>query len=334
MDLMRPLLLPLAWVYAAALRARNWRYDRMRGMSVHAGVPTISVGNITVGGTGKTPMVIELVQRLAALGRRPAILTRGYGARAGGEADEVLEFRDAVPAVPVVVNADRVAGAAMAREEHGVDCLVLDDGFQHRRLRRDLDLVLIDALRPWGGGHVLPAGRLREPLVGLARADAIVLTRANQVGSEQSRAIERRIRQLAPEAPVLRAVVVATQWVGVNGATLAASELAGERVLAVCGLGNPETFFGAVRELTGDDLVVRQFADHHVYARGDVEAICGAAERRRVRSVVTTRKDWVKLRSLWPAEGPALLRLDVRLVLNEGEAALDGLLRRAMEQTA
>ena len=144
---------------------RGNRYCDTFAFATHAArLPVISVGNISVGGTGKTPLVIEIVRRLRASGRRPAILTRGYAAKRGQTADEVLEYALAVPETPVVVNPDRTAGAETARLEYGADCVVLDDGFQHRWLRRDLDIVVIDALDPWGGERLLPEGRLREPL--------------------------------------------------------------------------------------------------------------------------------------------------------------------------
>jgi tetraacyldisaccharide 4'-kinase len=149
--------MPLSHLYAAMMTWRNRRYDEP-GAALSAGVPVISVGNLTVGGTGKTPLVMEIVRKLVAAGRRPAILTRGYHARRGETADEVQEYAAELPDVPVVVDADRVAGAATAQAVHAADCCVLDDGFQHRRLARDLDVVLIDALRPWGGGRGAAGG--------------------------------------------------------------------------------------------------------------------------------------------------------------------------------
>lgn len=200
------LLAPAAWLYGCAIALRNRRFDRHAAASHAAPVPVISVGNLTVGGVGKTPMVIELVHRLIALGRRPAVLTRGYGARPGRAADEVLELRSALPDTPVVVDADRVRGAAAAALQ-GADVVVLDDGFQHRRLRRDLDLVLVDALNPWGGGRLLPAGRLREPLASLRRAHAVIITRANQAHADALAVIERDVRRHAPDAYVCHASV-------------------------------------------------------------------------------------------------------------------------------
>lgn len=218
-DLLRGLLTPLSAVYGAAVAARNSYYDRVPSASHTAGIPVISVGNLTVGGTGKTPLTIEIVRRLRAAGRRPAILTRGYGAAGGETADEVLEFEVALPDLPVVVNADRVAGAVAARRDHGADCLVLDDGFQHRRLRRDLDVVLVDALDWCGGGRVLPAGRLREPLSSLGRADWIVITRCNQVEPSLVQDVVTNLHHHAPDVPVVKAAIEAERLVGLRGAS-------------------------------------------------------------------------------------------------------------------
>lgn len=323
-------LAPLAWVYGGLMRVRNARYDRGVGVC-RAAMPVISVGNITVGGTGKTPMVIEFVRRLAALGRRAAILTRGYAARVGQTADEVLEFQEAVPQAPVVVDPDRVTGAARAAREHGADCLVLDDGFQHRRLARDADIVLIDALNPWGGGRVLPAGRLREPRDGLRRADLVIVTRANQTRPEIVRAIRADLERLAPDVPVATAGVVAEQLVDRHGGRHDVAELAHGDFFAVCGVGNPHSFLELLRGL-GRAFDWALFADHHHYNFADVDDIRGQARAASAVWVVTTRKDWVKLRVLWPDDRPALLRLDVRITWLDGESLVDATLRRALER--
>ena len=332
---LRRLLAPLSGVYATAIRLRNRRYDRSPAASCSAGVPVVSIGNITVGGTGKTPLVIETVRRLVRMDRRPAILTRGYGARAGAPADEVLEFHEALPDVPVVVDPDRVAGAARARREHGADCLVLDDGFQHRRLRRDLDVVLIDALDPWGGGFVLPAGRLREPLTGLRRANLLVITRANQAEPSTVARIRRLLADRVPDVPVLSAEVRPAEWTLADGTRCAPAELGYHSVLPVCGLGNPATFLRVVEELAGRVCPPRVFRDHQRYSRRQVAGLVRLARRIGADLVVTTRKDWVKLAPLWPADDagalPQLARLDVRLELTDDEGVFDECLARAME---
>jgi tetraacyldisaccharide 4'-kinase len=330
MNAARWLLTPLSGLYGAGIRARNLYYDHVSGAVQCAAVPVISVGNLTVGGTGKTPFVIEVVERLRRLGRRPAILTRGYRAAPGEVADEVREFHEALPEVPVVANPDRVAGAATAVAQHAADCLVLDDGFQHRHLGRTLDMVLIDALEPWGGGWVLPAGRLREPLSSLRRADVFVITRANQVAPAAVQALAAILRACAGDQPVLCSGVEPVVLVGRDGRRAPPVELAGQRVLGVCGIGNPRTFTGLVSALTGAAQATLVFGDHTRYGMRELERIVAAARSAEAKMVVTTRKDWVKLARLWPGTAPELLRLDVRIVLLEGEQELDARLRRAV----
>jgi tetraacyldisaccharide 4'-kinase len=326
----RQALRPLSAVYGAAVRWRNARYDRP-GAAQAAGVPVISIGNITAGGTGKTPLVIAVVQRLVAWGRRPAILTRGYGARRGETADEVQEFHAVVPDVPVVVNPARVAGALTARERHAADCLVLDDGFQHRRLARTLDIVVIDALDPWGGGALLPAGRLREPLRGLRRAGLLVVSRCNQVEPAVVEHIIGALDAWAPGCSVVRATVQPVGLVDAAGAAVPLDTLAGQRVQPVCGIGNPATFVRLLRPLAGTVRQVLAFADHHRYTAEDVRVLVAAARQRGSDLVVTTRKDWGKLAPRWPAaDAPRLLRLDVATQLDDGAGVFDGALRAAL----
>jgi tetraacyldisaccharide 4'-kinase len=327
----RAWLRPLSAVYGLVLRLRNAAYDRGWLPQRRAAVPVISVGNITVGGTGKTPFVIELARRLIGWDRRPAILTRGYRGSAEQPADEVLELQDALPDVPIVVNADRVAGAAEAHLRHGADCLVLDDGFQHRRLARQLDIVLIDALDPFGGGHTLPAGRLREPLSGLRRADLVVVTRANQAAAQEVRAVVDALQSLVGDQPVIEATVEIAGLAGLDGTTQDPESLRGQRVLAVCGIGNPRSFLLSVRALTAN-VQPMHFADHHHYTSSDVRQIRAAATQFNADWVVTTRKDWVKLAPGWPPDGPRVVRLDMRPGVRAGEDALNAALRQALER--
>jgi tetraacyldisaccharide 4'-kinase len=330
MSVGRWLLWPLSALYAGIIRVRNRYYDRHTAAVQQAGVPVISVGNLTVGGTGKTPMVIEIVRRLRDWGRKPAILTRGYAAGRGEHADEVREFHAVIPDVPVVVNPDRVAGAAAARAEYQADCLVLDDGFQHRRLGRDVDIVLIDALQPWGGDAVLPAGRLREPRESLRRADALIITRANQVGDAACAAIERTIRRYNTTSPIARAAVRPDALVDADGRH-DTTWLRDQPVQAVCGIGNPQTFARLLRELVGHDCPLLELADHQHYGDRQLQQIAGATRQVGAAWVVTTRKDWVKLAPIWPADLPPLVRLDVRVELVQGAAELEARLRQGLE---
>ncbi len=281
-----PLGAPLALLYGGALVCRN----ALMPDPVRAGIPVICIGNITVGGTGKTPMVGWVVEVLKKAGKHPAILTRGYG---GDEPKLLARF-----GVPVVAEPDRVKGAAIAKEK-GADVLVMDDGFQHRRLARDLDLVLVDATDPWGDGHLLPWGKLREPREALGRAGAVVITRSDQVQPGALRVLREEIGRLAPKALLAEAV---HEPVG-------GEDLREKRVLAVCGIGNPEAFRKTLEGL-GAQVTLKAFPDHHAYTAADVVAIVGTAGDL---PVITTEKDWVKLEVFQGAAGWKALGVRIRL---------------------
>lgn len=333
-------LLPAAAAYGAAIAMRNWRFDRCSSASHAAGLPVISVGNLAAGGTGKTPLVIEIVRRLRGVGRRAAILTRGYAARHGETPDEVLEFYAALPDTPVIVNRDRVAGAQAALLEARAECVVLDDGFQHRRLRRDLDIVLIDGLNPWAGDALLPAGRLREPPASLRRAQVIIITRCNQLGDMLIAAIERRVARLAPRASCLRSEVYAERLVALDGREWPMADLQRNPFIAVCGIGNPETFARLLAEHAGQRPALLRFRDHQRYAGRELRRIAEFAAGLSAAAVVTTRKDWGKLAPLWKASPPGekaealnlppLLRLDVGARVLDTGGALTAVLQRAV----
>ena len=294
--------------YAAAMRVRNGLYDRGLKRAHDLGRPTVSVGNVTTGGTGKTPVVAWLARRLFDAGRRPSVLLRGYGD------DETRVLRQALgDAVPVQPDPSRVAAAAAVLRDHpSVDLFVLDDAFQHRRARRDLDVVLVSATDPFGLGHVLPRGLLREPLSGLGRAGAVVITRADAVPAERLVDIERTIRRHNATAPVYRADHVhAGLWRPADGTELALSTLADGPFFAVAGIGDPADLDRQLRRFGPAYAGHRWFADHHAYAPADVAAIAAAAGGA---AVVTTEKDWVKLAAVPAATAlPMLvLRLAVR----------------------
>lgn len=322
------MLAPASWVYGSVVGRRNRRFDKPNACE-RADVPVVSIGNLTTGGTGKTPMVLEFVKRLRALGKRPAILTRGYGAKAGETADEVREFQETFPDVPVVVNADRVAGAKTAVGEHGADCCVMDDGFQHRRLHRDLDVVLVDALNPWGGGRLLPAGRLREPITSLGRADLCIVTRFNQLDHNNAMTVFRDVQRRARHVPVLHADIDATNLRTREAVDQPVESLRQKAVLAVCGLGNPKTLSRSLAAL-GANVNSLAFPDHRRYTARDVDRIATAAQKIRADAVVTTRKDWVKLAPLLNGATHPFdwLRLDIGVRIHDPDALVDGKLRK------
>ncbi len=219
--------------YSLAVQYRNRRYDRGRAEIHNVGVPVISVGNLTLGGTGKTPVVKWLTRRLQDLGASVVLLSRGYGAATGEQNDEARELAQALPNVPHLQNRDRVSAARQAISQFHPDVFILDDGFQHRRMARDLDIVLLDALEPFGFEHVFPRGTLREPLAGLKRADIICLSRADAVSADERDAIRRRAAQLAPAAAWCEIAHVPSGILNCEGVSKPLEHLRGKRARGV-----------------------------------------------------------------------------------------------------
>jgi tetraacyldisaccharide 4'-kinase len=295
----RAVLSGLSLPYRGIIRVRNAYYDGLPHTARRAGVPVISVGNVVTGGTGKTPMVIYILERLLEAGRRPCVLTRGYKAKASGccsENDEAREIRRRCPRVDLVIDPDRVAGAAKALGL-GSDVLVMDDGFQHRRLARDLDIVLIDATNPFGGG-MLPRGHGREPETSLARADVVVVTRADQIEAGALASLRGRLERLAPGRPVLAARHRPIELCDVSGRTdssMPVEACDGQRAWVFAGLGNPRAFRATV-EAMGLNIVGEHFwPDHHTWSDAEMDAMAREAGRAKPDVVLTTEKDAVKL---------------------------------------
>ena len=328
----RALLCVASLVYAVLIRLRNRLYDRGWLRVWRLDVPVICVGNITAGGTGKTPMVVWLCRLLGRQGLKVAVLSRGYKSRSGD--DEIRLLRDALADVPVVVDPDRVRGGRRAVNEHGCDILVLDDGFQHRRLARDLDIVLIDCTCPFGYGAVLPRGLLREPIGSVRRAGAVVLTRTDLVSAELLSELTSRVRGLLDgEVGCGGGHVVAycehrpIGLFGSDGAEFGLDTLSGTAVAAFCGIGNPEAFIGTLEGL-GARVVTRQFLeDHHAYSEDDCARLADWFGQSEADIVVTTEKDWVKLKELPVADKlPGLRWLRVESVVSQGRQELETLI--------
>jgi tetraacyldisaccharide 4'-kinase len=271
-------------------------------------VPVISVGNLSMGGTGKTPCVLRLAERLKERGRKPGILTRGYrrsgprkqmalaaGAAAGAErtGDEPQIFIRSGLA-PVGVGSDRFQTGQLLRREFGVDTLLLDDGFQHVRLYRNVDILLIDALEPFGRGGVFPLGRLREPLGGLARASIVLITRSEFC--DLADAVERVVRQYNPGAPIFRAGVQPQAWVDHRSGTRYSPEARPfERAGAMCGLGNPQSFRRTLEQMGVAPVDWVEFADHHRYRPRELRRVAQHFAARGATAIVTTGKDAINL---------------------------------------
>jgi tetraacyldisaccharide 4'-kinase len=282
--------------YGSAVWARNRLFDAGWKKQCRVGVPVVSVGNLTVGGTGKTPCVEYVARFYRERGVRVTILSRGYGA-AGGPNDEALVLEDNLPDVPHLQDADRVALAGIAVEELEAELLILDDGFQHRRLARDLDIVLVDATDPFGHGRLLPRGLLREPPSSLSRADAVVLTRCDQAPDSNVNQLTTHVRKLAPGRPVVQTTHAPVGWQQQGQPDRPVDTLRGRPVAAFCGIGNPEAFRATLREVGSEPIAFRTFPDHHAYSRADVDALrTWARQQPTDAALVTTQKDAVKLR--------------------------------------
>jgi len=310
-------LLPAEAAYRMAVALRNRLYEVGVLRTERPPIPVVSVGNVVVGGTGKTPVAAWLVGSLERSGAAPALVARGYGE------DELELHRAWNPDAPVEADPDRVAAVARATAR-GARAAVLDDGFQHRRLGRSLDLVVVAAeQRP--EVRCLPRGPYREGLRALARADAVVVTRRSAT-AEEVEAWLRRIRAAgAPGVPVARVDLVPDGWATLGGGPAEAPE--GE-VLAVTAIGRPEAFAALLGAELGREPELLAFPDHHAYDAADVERIVRAAGPR---TVVTTEKDAVKLRAFERTLPPARV-LPLRVVEGEGCDALHALVHEVVAE--
>lgn len=311
--------------YTWAVRWRNRRYDCSAGTVHRVSVPVISVGNLTLGGTGKTPLVKWIAGALMDRGVRVAVVSRGYGAARGEANDEARELARALPGVPHVQDPDRVRGARQAIAKHGAELILLDDGFQHRRLARELDVVLLDALEPFGFGHVFPRGMLREPPEGLARAAIVCLSRADAVSEERRDAIRRQVAQYAPGAKWCEIAHTPSTLVNAQGQTRSLELLANRRVAAFCGIGNPDGFRHTMAT-TGSEVVAwREFPDHHAFGSSDLAELDELARTAQAELLVCTQKDLVKIGAEVLGQVP-LWALAIEMGFLKGQCNLERLL--------
>lgn len=322
--------------YSAAVRYRNWRYDTGRVVMARVEVPIVSVGNLTLGGTGKTPMVEWLARWFLDRGVRVVLVSRGYGAADGRANDEAKELHDKLPDVPHLQNPERRLAAREAIDRFGAQLILLDDGFQHRRLARDLDIVLVDALDPFGCEYVFPRGMLREPLAGFARAHVIALSRADAVDEATRRAIQARVQSINPTAIWLELSHAPRALRDSIGEHAPLDQLTNKRLLAFCGIGNPAGFRHALDSCGYHLAGFREFSDHHAYNTADLTQIDREAEVLAADALVCTHKDLVKIAQ--PTIGPrSLWALEIGLEILAGRAEiakkLDVLARQALESS-
>ncbi len=322
--LARGLLIPASWAYRGAVAARNALFDAGVFVSRATAIPAISVGNLSVGGTGKTPVAADVAHRLRAGGGKPALILRGYG----GDEPRVHALLN--PDVPVLTSPNRVAATAEA-ERQGCDIAVLDDAFQHRWADRVENFVLVAAEQWTGAWHCLPAGRYREPPSALGRASLVIVTRKVAPPDEGSRvAVELR---RWTSAPVVRMAFAldAIRRVGAPEEVQPVSALAGQAVLAVAGIGSPRAFAGQLED-AGAHVELVSFPDHHAFTQGDVDALL-----RRVPAtsmVVCTLKDAVKLERYWPRASTPLWYVSQRIALEDGQDNYRAAIQRALDARA
>ncbi len=342
---------------------RNRRYDQGRVAIHREAVPVVSVGNITMGGTGKTPLVQWIARWFRNHNVRVSIISRGYRAEEGGRNDEARELEQKLPDVPHLQNPDRAAAAKIALEELETQLIVLDDGFQHRRLARDVDIVLLDAMEPFGYEHVFPRGTLREPLTGLRRADVVILSRADAIEPSQREAIKRRVQSLAPQSAwaevrhAARELISAGDTGKASGTRGKASGTHGEAsgtrgtgkasgtqqtpldslkgvpVAAFCGLGNPAGFRHTIQSCGYQLAGFREFPDHHCYSRADMEVLAAWAGNLDAEAVLCTHKDLVKI-GLDRLGRLPLWAIRVEIDFIAGQEALESRLLALLARTA
>jgi tetraacyldisaccharide 4'-kinase len=330
---MKSLVLPpLSLLYGAVTRTRLSLYRRGTFHTTKLNRPVISIGNITTGGTGKTPLVEYVTRLIASHGKKVCILTRGYGrkdphlqvivsdgydvlASPSEAGDEPYQLATKLAGQAAVISsADRIAAGQEAIKDFGTEVFVLDDGFQHLRLARDLNIVCIDATNPWGGGRLLPHGRLREGLDGLSRADCVVLTRCDQVKSVE--ALRAQVFELIDGRPIfesqMRPVLVGPLK---NGGE---TSVAPGRVGAFCAVGNPASFFESLTRMNYELAFEKSFADHHVYSQDEIDSLIQDAEQTGASALITTAKDAVKLRAM--AFSIPCYVLEIEIVMDDAEA--------------
>lgn len=307
--------------YQLATSLRNVAYDLRWLPTTQAACPVISLGNLTTGGTGKTPLVADFVERLRQLGKTPAILSRGYRALDERGNDEKRILDRLCPGVAHYQQPDRVASAKLA-VAGGANVLVLDDAFQHRRLMRDLDVVVIDATQPWGYGHLLPRGLLRESRAGLRRAQLVILSRVDLADPETLRDVQRIVGRYVSDDRIAEVAFTPRRWLEQGGSIRSLEELQNVPAVAFCGIGNPAAFERTVGPLV-DVRATHVFPDHYHYTATDGTALAQMARAIGAQALVTTLKDLVKLPAdFCPAEFP-LVALDIAAEYRAGEDAVD-----------
>lgn len=324
------LLSGISAVYSLAISLNDFCFKSGLCKTRRLGCKVVSIGNITVGGTGKTPMAITVARLLKSNGFKPAVLSRGYGGKSTGHTnivsdgkrllgtpdqagDEPCLMASILGDIPVLTNPDRYAAGTCALDQLGVDTLVLDDGFQHRRLHRDINIALVDSTRPFGNGFLIPRGPLREKPASLERADLIVLTRSDMDSGDG----EANLSRLFPGKKIMRARHEPECIINHSTDEVQPlSFISGKKVAAFCGIAVPESFRASIEKLGGEVLFFEDFPDHHRYTRKDIDYLIGKSREKSPDIILTTDKDRIKLGK---NDFPGLFALRIIMTIDDPE---------------
>ncbi len=319
-DFIRLILKGFSYFYVWVVNLRNFLYDKNILKTRVVSVPVISIGNLTAGGTGKTPTVIWCCNFLSGKKYRCAILTRGYKAKPGKLSDEPAILTKNCPATRVVVNPNRYEGARKAINRFHCNAIVMDDGFQHRKLARDIDIAVIDATNPFGYGKMLPAGLLREPVSSLKRAQAVILTRADQVDNAKLQLLEKKIKDENPDLKIAHAQHEPICGIKIGQKEITIEELRNRKVFAFCGIGNPESFLNTLKKLDINVVGHRFYNDHHNFTKDEFIDIYEEARYHEADIILSTQKDWTKTILFWMNHEKiefAYLKVEIKFTKNE-----------------
>ncbi len=304
-------LYPFSWLFRLAVALRNFLYDYHLLPSVKLNLPVISIGNLTVGGTGKTPAVEYLARLLLANGQLPAIITRGYGRKARGgivvadgqqicatvedSGDEAMQLARRLKRAVVMADEIKARGARQVSENYNADVIIIDDGFQHRQLQRDFDIVLIDAPSFFENRWLLPAGPFREPRTALRRADAVILTNTNKAVSSDAETLSLLVRRHNREALLLQAILRPSHFENLStGESLSLAAVQDRKIFVACGIARPARFFDELRNLGALVVGTAEYPDHHSFTSRDIADLSARAQSVNAEAIVITEKDATK----------------------------------------
>lgn len=322
---LKPCLWFLSLPYRIVVLIRNWMFDWRLRSTASSTAPVISLGNLTTGGTGKTPLVAYLTQWFQKQDVKVALLSRGYRSLPGEVNDEKLLLDRLCPGVPHYQNPNRCASAVRAVDA-GAQLLILDDGFQHRKLSRNLDIVLIDSVCPWGHGYLLPRGLMREPKSALKRVDFVILTRTDQISQAGLEGLTNEIAKWVPRNLIAHAEFQPQGLVNARGETQSLDSVEGKTVGAFCAIGNPEGFQRTLEQAGFRGSGIQVFPDHHHYSQDELNAIGTQAAAASVELILTTCKDLVKI-SEHKLAGIPIWAVEIGVEITTGRENFHGILQ-------